>query len=198
MSKNAGLQLFGEYIHSFQDTFAHRDQNNNPFPLSVGFGHGGYGSHPDYTYNHWSLLPIGNWDNNESRTYSMELLVFLEMKKYATGDDVITQGKISEQAFYQFLKEFNDIEESEGDGYVKGKQDLSDPSKSTLPSGAKITKLQDKLDEWFDGAIDIRNFNNAAYNESLAANNRASFLCKDGKPLDQKVYEGTILPTTCN
>jgi RHS repeat-associated protein len=96
VSRNAGLQLFGEYTHSFQDTFAHRDQNNNPFPLNVGFGHGGYGSNPDYTYNHWSLLPIANWDNNESRTYSMELLVFMEMKKCATGDDVITQGKISE------------------------------------------------------------------------------------------------------
>lgn len=106
----------------------------------------------------------------------------MELKKYATGDDVITQGKISEQDFYQFLKEFNDIEESEGDGYVKG--DNSDPKNPVKPSGAKITKLQDKLDEWFDGAIDIRNFNNAAYSESLAANNRASFLCKDGKPLD--------------
>jgi hypothetical protein len=197
VSKNAGLQLFGEYMHAFQDTFAHRDQNNNPFPLSVGFGHGGYGSHPDYTYNHWSLLPIANWDNNESRTYSMELLVFMEMKKYATGDDVITQGKISEQDFYQLLKEFNDIEESEGDGYVKG--DNSNPLRPVAPSGAKITKIQDKLDKCFGtGVIDITKFDNAAYNKQLAASNCASFLCDNGKPIDQKLYEGTILPTKCN
>ncbi len=190
VSKNAGLQLFGEYMHAFQDTFAHRDQNNNPFPLSVGFGHGGYGSHPDYTYNHWSLLPIANWDNNESRTHSMELLVFMEMKKYATGDDVITQGKISEQDFYQFLKEFNAIEEHEGDGYVKGDEKVA-------PSGAKIDVLQKKLNEWFDGAIDITDLSSAAYNKKQATSNRATFLCEHGKPIDQKVFEGTILPTNC-
>ncbi|MDP3608524.1 MAG: RHS repeat-associated core domain-containing protein [Methylophilus sp.] len=187
VSKNAGLQLFGEYMHAFQDTFAHRDQNNNPFALNVGFGHGGYDSHPDYTYNHWSLLPIANWDNNESRTYSMELLVFLEMKKYATGDDVITQGKISEQAFYQLLKEFNAIEEHEDSGYEK-----------SPPLGKKIEKLQEELNKLFgEGIINIKDLNSAAYNETQAASNRASYLCYSGKPLDQKVYEGTILPTTC-
>lgn len=192
VSRDAGLQLFGEYMHAFQDTFAHRDQNNNPFSLSVGFGHGGYGSHPDYTYNHWSFIPIANWDNNASRTYSMELLVFMEMKKYATGADVIAQGKISEQDFYQFLAEFNAIEEHEGDGYVKGDVKLGEE-----PSGAKINRLQEKLNEWFDGTVDITKFNNAAYDINEAATNRASFLCKDGKPIDQKLYEGTILPTKC-
>lgn len=78
------------------------------------------------------------------------------------------------------------------------KGDNSNPKNPVAPSGDKIDLLQGKLNEWFGtGVIDITNFNNAAYNEKLAANNRASFLCKDGQPLDQKVYEGTILPTNC-
>jgi hypothetical protein len=66
------------------------------------------------------------------------------------------------------------------------------------PSGDKIDLLQGKLNEWFGtGVIDITKFDNAAFDEKLAANNRNNFLCVNGKPLDQKVYEGTILPTSC-
>jgi hypothetical protein len=68
----------------------------------------------------------------------------------------------------------------------------------TPPSGDKIERLQEKLNDWFgDNIINLKDLNNAAYNETLAADNRASFLCKDGEPLDQKLYEGTILPTSC-
>jgi hypothetical protein len=51
------MQLFGEYLHTFEDTFAHRDQENNPYDatlLSLGVGHGAGGENPDYTYNHFS------------------------------------------------------------------------------------------------------------------------------------------------
>lgn len=120
-------------------------------------------------------------------------MVFQQMKKYADpANNVITQNKITQADFEQLLKEFNAIEENEDNKkYIKGDEKVA-------PSGAKISKLQDKLDEWFDGAIDITDSNNEAYNEKIAANNRASFLCENGKPLDQKLYEGTILPTKCN
>ena len=52
-------QLYGEYPHSFEDTFAHRDRNNKPYerlnfnenyPIG-GTGHGLAGHYPDHTYN---------------------------------------------------------------------------------------------------------------------------------------------------
>jgi|APLak6261702949_1056265.scaffolds.fasta_scaffold00037_11 RHS repeat-associated protein len=190
LTKNAELQFFGEYLHAFEDTFAHRDQNNNPFALNVGLGHGGYGSDPDYTYNHWGLLPTPtNWGSNASRTYSMELLVFLEMRKYATGNDVIAQGKITEQDFNQLLKDFNAIDESEGDGFLP-----QNPS-----SSIKINKLQDELDKWFGkDVIKLTALQAYGYDVQTAEAKRQDYLCENGKSLDQKVYEGTILPTKCN
>ncbi|NPU95293.1 MAG: RHS repeat protein [Gammaproteobacteria bacterium] len=53
-------QLYGEYLHAFEDTFAHRDTNNNPYdvwnltendPAGIA-GHGGAGHSPDHSYNH--------------------------------------------------------------------------------------------------------------------------------------------------
>jgi hypothetical protein len=204
LGRNTELQFFGEYLHAFQDTFGHRDANNIPIDVQNGIGHGSYDSNPDYTYNHVALfdfLPLPghvNWNNNEARTLQMEKEIFAKMKQFATGQDVISAEKISEKAFYEFLAEFNDLEEDEGNKkYVKG--DNSNPLRPKAPSGAKIKLLQDTLNKWFGtGVIDITNFNNAAYNETEAANNRNNFLCVNGKPLDQKVYEGTILPTSCH
>jgi RHS repeat-associated protein len=201
LGRNTELQFFGEYLHAFQDTFGHRDANNIPIDVQNGVGHGTYNSNPDYTYNHVALfdfLPLPghvNWNNNEARTLQMEKEVFAKMKQFATGQDVISAEKISEKAFYEFLAEFNDLEEDEDNKkYVKG-----DVKSGEAPSGAKVNKLQEKLNEWFGaGVINLKDFNNAAYNETKAANNRNSFLCVNGKPLDQKVYEGTILPTSCN
>ena len=62
---NARYQLYGEYLHAFEDTFAHRDAYNMPYgiesniyntPVAV-TGHGGpgvpdmFGHAPDHTYN---------------------------------------------------------------------------------------------------------------------------------------------------
>lgn len=62
---NARYQLFGEYLHAFQDTFAHRDAYNMPYAIEENeentpvawVGHGGpgvpdwFGHAPDHTYN---------------------------------------------------------------------------------------------------------------------------------------------------
>ena len=52
------MQFFGEYLHAFEDTFAHRDQDNDPFGVNAGAGHGTHGSHPDYTYNHYGKFEL--------------------------------------------------------------------------------------------------------------------------------------------
>lgn len=90
---NISLQFMGEFLHTFQDTFAHRSPKNEPFPLNGGIGHGMYGSHPDYTYNHESWRPSidldfpylhfkDEWVNNESRTLAMEIAVYEQIVEY--------------------------------------------------------------------------------------------------------------------
>lgn len=62
---NARYQLYGEYLHAYEDTFAHRDAYNMPYPVRSNLyntpvawmGHGGpdvpdlFGHAPDHTYN---------------------------------------------------------------------------------------------------------------------------------------------------
>jgi RHS repeat-associated protein len=197
LGRNTELQFFGEYLHAFEDTFGHRDSNNVPIDANDGYGHFTYGHNPDFTYDHLAANPFSghfNWNNNEARTLQMEQEVFAKMFQFATGKDVISAGKVTATEFQQLLMEFNATEENEESGYVKG-----DVNNKIAPSGAKIKLLQKTLDKWFGtGVIDITKFDNAAYNETEAANNRNNFLCVNGKPLDQKVYKGTILPTSCN
>jgi len=168
--------------------------NNVPFRLYGGIGHGAYNSNPDYTYNHrafFDFLPLPghvNWNNNESRTLAMELDVFGQMSQFASGQDVISAGKITQEAFEIFLGEFNAIDEHEGDGYKK-----DDPG-----SSEKVDLLQDKVDEWFgENVINLSGKEQFAYTKKAGAENRNKYLCSNGKPLDQKTYVGTILPTTC-
>ncbi|MYN08012.1 DUF6765 family protein [Pseudoduganella aquatica] len=184
------LQFMGEYLHSFEDTFAHRDANNNPFPLNVGLGHGGYGSNPDYTYNHWSAIPLPgamNWNHNEERTLQMEKEVLAKLAAWKSPE---TKAH-SFSEIESLLKQFNATEEHEGSGY--------DPENPRLSS--KIKLLAAKLTEW---GIEGLNWTSSAddegvYSKELGEKNRAKFLCgSDGKPLDQIKYAGTILPTVCS
>ena len=67
----AAAHLLGEFVHAFQDTYAHRDHTNRPYdPLvlfnSIGLGHGLHMHDPDWTFNHntqvfssWSFGPMG-------------------------------------------------------------------------------------------------------------------------------------------
>jgi hypothetical protein len=86
---NLSMQFFGEYLHAFEDTFAHRDQNNDPFGVNTGAGHGTHGSHPDYTYNHYgqfeipgNLVGYGNWLVNETRSIIEQEQVYKKLVEY--------------------------------------------------------------------------------------------------------------------
>jgi RHS repeat-associated protein len=182
------LQFMGEYLHSFEDTFAHRDSNNNPFPLNVGLGHGGYGSNPDYTYNHWSAIPLPgamNWNHNEERTLQMEKEVLAKLAAFRAQEG--TAHSFSD--IEALLKKFNAIAENEGDGY-----DPEHPKTSE-----KIKLLQGQLTAWGIEGVDWLSDNSETiYDSGKGKDNRNRFLCdQDGKPLDQVKYAGTILPTKC-
>ncbi|MFJ1521673.1 DUF6765 family protein [Acinetobacter sp. ABJ_C1_1] len=86
---NLSMQFFGEYLHAFEDTFAHRDQNNDPFGVNAGFGHGAYGSNPDFTFNHYgqfnipqNLVGYGDWTVNETRSLLEQEKVYDKLVKY--------------------------------------------------------------------------------------------------------------------
>jgi RHS repeat-associated protein len=180
------LQLMGEYLHSFEDTFAHRDSNNHAFPLSVGLGHGAYGSNPDYTYNHTSYLPAPgalNWNHNEERTLQMEREVYAKLVPLGNPS---TAKRFAD--FELILEDFNRIQEHEGNGY-----DPDSPS-----SSRKIQLLQQTLSVW---GIDVKwagptQSTEYIYSTEDGAHNRNQYLCdRQGNALDQKQYAGTILPS---
>ncbi|MGV7207019.1 hypothetical protein ACLB1G_04090 [Oxalobacteraceae bacterium A2-2] len=104
----SSAQLFGEYLHAFEDTFAHRDQNNAPYSalsFGLGTGHLTGGENPDFTYNHNVLSPVGfgQWDTNEDRTLAMEKAVFEKLKEFSNPNG---KSESIESILYT-LKTFN-------------------------------------------------------------------------------------------
>ena len=187
--RSTQLQFMGEYLHSFEDTFAHRDSNNHPFPLEIGLGHGLYGSNPDYTYNHWSMIPFPNafhWDHNEDRTFAMESEVYTKLAGLGGTGTVHSFDSIK-----TVLQQFNAIDEHEGHGYEPGDEQDSE----------KIKLLQATLNSWGVTGVnwtDTTQQITGRYSKSDGAANRNKYLCdKDGNPLSQISYSGTILPA-CN
>jgi len=109
------LQFFGEFLHAFEDTFAHRDKNNDPFGLNGGTGHATGGENPDYTYNHvvdgLSVLGRGTWDVNEDRTLIAQEQVYRKMLDFR--DSVGANGKVVPwEELRDYLVVFNSIRES--------------------------------------------------------------------------------------
>ena len=191
------LQLMGEYLHSFEDTFAHRDPDNNPFAMNIGLGHGYYDSDPNYTYNHQSknVAHIGGvyrWDYNEARTIQMEFEVYNKLTALGAPGKAIPFTE-----FAAVLANFNSIREHEGRG---GGYEETRPQDSE-----KIRLLQRTLDIWVKQGRIASGVNwtgsqgrTYVFNVNEAARNRNTYLCDaDKNVLDQKKYEGTILPK-CN
>ncbi|MEZ5739579.1 MAG: hypothetical protein R3E68_09060 [Burkholderiaceae bacterium] len=59
----AQAHLLGEYVHAFQDTFSHRNADNEPYspfwhvPFRLGMGHAMDMHDPDWTFNHTNRAP---------------------------------------------------------------------------------------------------------------------------------------------
>lgn len=201
----AQLQFFGEYLHAFEDTFGHRDQNNAPIEVNMGLGHALYGSQPDYTYNAWVLIglpgEIGDWDTRESRTLEMEHELFdkLSSSKFAT-----LPAKASFADIEDAMKMFNAIEENSD---RTGAADAVDKKSGAGKFNQKLTLLNALLQKLGvhrpDGKdIDFTKLlqdGGEGYDPEKippeAINDRNNFLCTaDGKRLDEAAFPGTILP----
>jgi RHS repeat-associated protein len=71
--------MYGEYLHAFEDTFAHRRYDNRPIAVNAGLGHAVYGHFPDHTYNETQMFGH-DWNYNEDRSLEMEHEVFDRLK----------------------------------------------------------------------------------------------------------------------
>jgi RHS repeat-associated protein len=188
----ASLQFFGEYLHAFEDTFAHRDSKNQPISINLGLGHLFHIHEPDKTYNGWgvdasgvmqippSILPaLVHYQTREARTLQMEKEVFAKLEAFkAPGGKAVSLSQLE-----PILRQFNAIKEDHGTGFGKKFNKLNDALKQfgiTQPNGQ---------------AINLAKKEAGAYDVSQARKNRNEFMCdKDGKRLNQADYQGTILP----
>jgi RHS repeat-associated protein len=173
---NSSAQLFGEYLHAFEDAFAHRDENNEPYSptaIGLGIGHGADIENPDYTYNHTSgILGLGTkWSKNEDRTFEMEKEVFEKIGKFTTPKNYTTPFSKLER----ILKDFNGFH----------------AQTSSKNFSEKIAILNEGLKglgyENIDMSLGSERY---GFNLALAAKNRSDAL-NGLKPTD---YPGLILP----
>jgi hypothetical protein len=174
------LQLFGEFLHTYEDTFAHRDRTSNPINVNGGLGHGGYGENPDKTYNHSSLIG-GWWGNNEQRTYQMEVDTFAQLVAFAPSNPLqVVGGRL-----YIALDSGSKILYSDifGDGYWGSGNWLGHWNERTS-SANQISAIEAKLRELGLGDL-------PRYDVTAACNARR----RNTAGLVQADYPGTILTT---
>jgi RHS repeat-associated protein len=162
-------QLYGEYLHAFEDTFAHRDAENAPYEATLGHLAGGH--NPDHTYN------VEGWIFNESRTLEMEQEVFAKFKSdfNKNAADFLSGKPIAFVDLKTTLINFN--------------QDTT-PESPNLFESSKIQILQTKLFEL--GLPRMEKYAKTTAKKCRVANLRDA----NGNALKQDAYPGAILTTS--
>ena len=173
----SSAQLFGEYLHAFEDTFAHRDRFNAPYSaltLGLGTGHLTGGENPDYTYNHFStdVFGFGPWNTNEARTLEMEKEVFAKLKAYSNPAN---HQEASVATIAYTLKTFNAM-------HADFSSDNLKPKIAILNDALKYLGYKG-IDMTYEEGVD-------AYKDGVAKKNREDALNR----LNPADYVGTILP----
>jgi RHS repeat-associated protein len=164
----AKAQFMGEFLHAFQDTFAHRNQTNESIDINGNAGHLLYGREPDKTYNEvvttaessLFILSTGNWNQRESRTFQMEKETYSQLRSYASSGSNSTRT-IAFSEIEGFLQQWN----------------------RTRDSTDKIFMLDEKLQQLGFGPLPV-------YDQTCAAAKRKEYI----GGLVQRNYSGTILP----
>lgn len=202
----------GEFLHAFEDTYAHRSPSNVPFPLNGGVGHGHYFSHPDYTYNHENFRPgfsskppfvtfKDKWVNNESRTLDMEnavynqIVAYMEARNYKDSERKGKNTPINDLEVIIALLEFNACQVNEGSA-----EDAKTCSGEDAMAGDK-TGMYAKIDILNQALIRLgydqrlewdpeQDGGSTGYDISKAAENREKFLGE----LDPNKYPAAIMP----
>ncbi|MEE9872410.1 MAG: RHS domain-containing protein, partial [Delftia lacustris] len=192
----AEYQFLGEFLHSYLDTFSHRDKDNRPFDAisaKLGIGHGFAGSEPDYTYDE-DMPILGNmpdpevpyWDKREYRSLQGEKAVYEFLTRYGA------KPAVSFKEIEKVLERFNAIRETGRNSPNKFNL-LEDTIKAWINDGKlKPTKTDQK-----EGLVELMKINlkdaeSGAYSERQANSNREKFL--GGLVGQEEKYPGVCLP----
>ena len=195
------LQFMGEYLHAFEDTFAHRDNNNVPIDTNLGFGHLVYMHDPDQTYDHeechnerrgngGSERVCTQW-NNAARTRRMEERTREEIQRFMSDTNyAMTQQEgrtASMSEISATLDRFNQTQE-DGD-HASAKLEVLQQSLERLGyrnadgSAIRLVLLQDE-------SSDAPGPDYRGYVQGVAATNRTTHL----KGVNADDYGAAILP----
>lgn len=107
------MQLLGEMLHAYQDTYAHRNHRNIPMSATndygMGTGHAIFAHSPDYTYNHRLV-----WRVNEDRTFQMQQDVYHQLLAYGNSEMAVPIN-----VFQDALRQFNATQENDRTGFQR-------------------------------------------------------------------------------
>ena len=169
-SNCAKLQMYGEFLHAYEDTYAHRDADNVPYST---IGHVSGGHNPDFTYNHIDALGR-DWKFNEARTIAMEKATFNFFKQDYQLEAKSNKGiAITFKNIESTLTAFNQSQTSETAKNIEEKKQILD--KFLEANGFNDIPVYD-----CNKGRDFRNQNLVDVN---------------GTPLNQSDYIGTIFKT---
>jgi hypothetical protein len=160
LSRCQQAQFYGEFLHTFEDTFAHRDENNAPFGSF--FGHAIPVHDPDQTYNVQNSLGGGDFEDNadymsnEARTLAMEEALY---NRFIT--DWKTTPKASFAEIRDTLIAFNLAGKAEYEAYIRthDKKEAEEEFEARKENelDLKIPILSKKLEELGLGTFDQLN-----------------------------------------
>ena len=188
----AEYQFLGEFLHSYLDTFSHRDKDNRPFDaisVKLGIGHGLAGSEPDYTYDE-DMPILGNmpdpevpyWDKREYRSLQGEKAVYEFLTAYGT------RPALGFEEIRNALERFNAIRE-EGKEFPK-KIDFLQKSVNRFIANGKLNPKGKNDKE--NKEINFLDKMSEKYDKDQAQINREIFL---GDLIGQEEkYPGVCLP----
>lgn len=182
----APMQLMGEALHALEDTFGHRNKDNEPYsatwqPLGIethiGIGHGFDLSHPDYAYDHEGGLGA-EWNNNYDRTMAMAETVFEQLTGFA-GKIESAGTAVSWADIESIVSAFAKTEATEQEGDMAEKITVLSDGLQSLGYGETVKWAPDK-----DGGG-----SGAGYDISKGGENRDTFLSN----LNPDDYPGVML-----
>ena len=190
----AEYQFLGEFLHSYLDTFSHRDKDNRPFDAisaKLGIGHGLAGSEPDYTYDE-DMPILGNmpdpevpyWDKREYRSLQGEKAVYEFLTRYGA------KPAVSFKEIEKVLERFNATRESGSNS--PDKFDLLQNHLNKWINEGKLNLTKDNKSQIKITKIDLKDKNSEEYDFEKAENNREVFL--GGLVGREKDYPGVCLP----
>jgi hypothetical protein len=171
----AKAQLYGEFLHAFEDTFSHRDENNVPFWAGGGHVFPELSTDPDKTYNIENLFRA-DYRFNELRTLEMENEVFAGFQR--------DFGRSANNVLTDFPIEWSDLAGNElvsGNGVLQRFNREQDDK-------AKVEILQQALEQF--GLPRMQSWENTL--ESVADQLRTRNLQTINR--NDPIYAGVILP----